>query len=182
MNFFTERLEIRPFTKEDADAVYAFCSLPEVMDLSGMGAAHTSLEQTQRELGRWMRTGCKHAMVLRETGQVIGEISVKPDSEEQREDTRELGCALHPAYQHKGYMTEAVQGALGWLQKAGIRYVWACCFVENAPSRALIERCGFAFRRQGSYTVKTIGERHQSLEYCMELPCAEPGTAKNTQK
>ena len=29
--------------------------------------------------------------------------------------------------------------------------VWACCFAQNAASRALIERCGFAFVQRGRY-------------------------------
>lgn len=169
MEFQTERLLIRPFTMDDAQDVHSFCRLPEVMDLSGMGPAHTGLAQTEAELAKWMQTGCKHAMELRATGRVIGEISVKPDSEEHRADTRELGCALHPDFQRQGYMTEAIAGVLAELKRQGIRFVWVCCFTENKRSRALIERCGFLFQQCGTFTVKATGQTHGSYEYRMDL-------------
>lgn len=169
MALHTADLLIRPFVPEDLEDVYAFCRLPQVMDPSGMAPAHTTIDQTRQELARWIEGGRRLAIVLPAAGRVIGEISVNPDSEEGREDTRELGFVLHPDYQHRGYMTQTVLAILEQLKERGIRYVWACCFVDNAPSKALIERCGFAFQQRGTYTVKATGQVHESLEYRIDL-------------
>ena len=169
MELHTADLLIRPFVPEDLEDVFSFCRLPQVMDPSGMAPAHTSMDQTRHELTRWIGGGRKFAIVLPSTGRVIGEISVNPDSEEGREDTRELGFVLHPDYQHRGYMTQTVLAILEQLKGRGIRYVWACCFVDNTPSKALIERCGFEFQQRGTYTVNATGQVHESLEYRMDL-------------
>lgn len=169
MELHTADLLIRPFVPEDLEDVFSFCRLPQVMDPSGMAPAHTSIDQTRQELARWIKEGRKFAIVLPSTGRVIGEISVNPDSEEGREDTRELGFVLHPDYQHRGYMTQTVMAVLEQLKERGIRYVWACCFADNAPSKVLIERCGFEFQQPGTYTVKATGLVHESLEYRMDL-------------
>lgn len=175
MNIDTKRLHIRPFTINDGKDMHALFTLTEVMRPLGMAPAHTSMDQTIERLNRWSCMGIHHAITLRESKdgteseRVIGYIVIKPDSEENREDTRELGFALHPDWQHRGYMTETVEAVLAYLKKQGIRYVWACCFEQNLSSKSLIERCGFSFRQKGSFFAEGEGVTYPSLEYCMEL-------------
>ncbi len=169
MKLETRRLLIRPFTVADAEDAHAFFTLEEVMQPVGMAPVHTDMEQTMARLSRWAQHGMHHALALRETGVVIGYVVVKPDSEEDREDTRELGFALHPDYQHKGYMDEAVLAILDELRRAGIRFVWACCFKDNLPSKRFIQRAGFTFQQEGAYTAEGEGKTYPSLEYRMEL-------------
>lgn len=175
MNIDTKRLHIRPFTIDDAEDMHPLFTLTEVMQPLGMAPAHTSMDQTTERLNRWISMGIHHAIALRkrnngvESERVIGYIVIESDSEENREDTRELGFALHPDWQHRGYMTETVEAVLAHLQEHGIRYVWACCFEQNLSSKSLIERCGFSFRQKGSFRAEGEGITYPSLEYCMEL-------------
>ncbi len=177
MNIDTKRLHIRPFTMNDANDMHALFTLIEVMQPLGMAPAHTSMDETKERLNRWISSGIHHAIALRErkddveSERAIGYIVIKPDSEDKREDTRELGFALHPGWQHRGYMTETVDAVLAYLQKQGIRYVWACCFEQNLSSKSLIERCGFSFQQKGSFFAEGEGITYPSLEYCMELTC-----------
>ena len=150
MNITTPRLHIRPVARDDAQALHEYLRLPEVAQMLGW-RAHACPEETARALDSWLETGNRHAIALADGGRVIGHISVNADSEEGRADTRELGFALNPAWQHRGYMTEAVCAVVEELFRGEVSVVWACCFAQNAASRALIERCGFAFVQRGRY-------------------------------
>ncbi len=169
MNLKTKRLSIRPFTMNDAADAHAFFTLTEVMQPVGMAPAFTAMEQTKSRLAHWETDGLHHAIALHDTGEVIGYIAVNPDSEEGRGDTRELGFALHPAYQHKGYMDEAVSATLDELRRTGVRFVWACCFQENLPSKRFIERTGFVLQQEGEFAAQGAGKTYPSFEYRMEL-------------
>lgn len=165
----TPRLTIRPLSINDADEAHAFFTIPEVMQPVGLLPVITTMEKTKERLKRWETNGYHHAIVLRETNKVIGYIAINPDSEESRSDTRELGYALHPDYWHHGYMIETVEAVLEELRRTGVRYVWACCFQENATSKIVIERCGFVFRHVGEFTAVGEGKTYASLEYCKDL-------------
>ena len=165
----TKRLVIRPFTMDDVSDIHDLFVLPDVMRLVGMAPAHSSIRESEIRISRWIQHGLHHAVALKESGKVIGYIVIKPDSEEKREDTRELGFALKPEYQCRGYMTETVRAVVNQLKSEGVRFVWACCFVDNLPSRKLIERCGFEFQNNGAFFAEGELRTYQSLEYRIEL-------------
>lgn len=167
MNIICDRIEIRPFAPSDLTDVHEYCSQPGVGENAGW-KAHSSLAETESVLSEWIEQGCKNAIVLSETGKVIGHISVDPDSEEEREDTRELGFVLNRDYHRKGIMTEAVNAILGQLFGSGeIKYVWACCFQDNAASKALIGKCGFRLIQEGTYYAPLLEREFRSYEYRM---------------
>lgn len=59
-------------------------------------------------------------------------------------DSGELGCVLLPAYRGKGYMTLALQAAIGFgFREARLRSVWAVTSPENAAAIRLLKRLGF---------------------------------------
>ncbi len=169
MNIETERLLVRPFTMADVSDMHDLFVLSEVMQPVGMAPAFTKIEDSRERISRWIKKEIHHAIVLKEIGKVIGYIVIKPDSEDNREDSRELGFALNPQYQHQAYMTETVNAVIAYLRVEGIRFVWACCFKDNLASKNLIERCGFAFQNSGEYFVETEQHTYQSLEFRMNL-------------
>lgn len=168
MELETERLVIRPFTADDAADVYAYASKRSIGESAGW-PAHASPEESAEILSEWIEDGFKHAIVLKETGAVIGHIAVEPDSEEDREDTAELGFALNGAYHRRGLMSEAVRAVLKYLAANGKAYVWACCFKGNEPSRRLIESLGFTFMQEGEFYSESLEREFESLEYRMAL-------------
>lgn len=169
MDIQTQRLRIRPLTPDDALAMHPLFCDEETMRLLGMAPALTTMDETRLRLTHWIDGG-HHSAVTLHDGTLIGYIAVRPDAEEHRADTRELGFTLLCEHRHHGYMQETVLAVLRELKQAGVRYVWACCFQENAPSKALIERCGFTFIQEGTYTVHSEGKTYASLEYRIELP------------
>lgn len=168
MHLETGRLSLRPFEEQDAKQAHALFCDEEAMRLAGMYPPLTRLEQTQERIRRWAEEADRLAIVLKDTGALIGYIAVKPDSEEGRDDTKELGFALIADYRGRGYMKEAVNAVLEELARRRIAYVWACCFRENAASEGLIRSLGFEFRQAGSY-ISANDREYESLEFVKEL-------------
>lgn len=164
MNIVTSRLQLRPFTEQDIDDVFEYCSQEGVGEMAGW-SIHKSIVQTKKILSDWILQGRKLAIVWYESGKVIGHISIDEDSEEGRKDTRELGCALNRTYHRQGIMSEAIFAVLDYLFSNDVSYVWACCFQENSASRGMIEKCGFAFQQEGTYHSKELERTFSSYEY-----------------
>ena len=55
----------------------------------------------------------------------------------------EIGYGLAESARGQGYATEAVLGLLDWLAQGGVSEVVAECDPGNAPSIAVLRRCGF---------------------------------------
>lgn len=164
----TKRLLLRGFTRGDAKAMHELFCDGEAMRMTGMYPPFTRLEETEKRIVRWANEKRYLAIVLKERGALIGYIVINPDSEEDREDTRELGFALISEYRGQGYMKEAVNAVLKELAERSITYVWACCFKENAASERLIRSVGFEFRQEGGFD--SPGDReYESLEFCLSL-------------
>ena len=57
-------------------------------------------------------------------------------------DAIEIGYVIHPQYQGQGYATEAVRAVIAELRTMGFRTVRAGFFAENTASRRVLEKCG----------------------------------------
>ena len=168
MNIETERLLLRYFVKNDAKEAHELFSDEEAMRMDGMYPPFTRLEETEARIDSWVNSKKHFAIVLKQTGELLGYIAINPDSEEGREDTRELGFALISKYRGKGYMREAISAVLKELAKRNIVYVWACCFKENVSSEKLIRSIGFEFQQEGTFNSPNDRE-YESLEFRMKL-------------
>lgn len=141
----TARLDLRPFTLADVDAMHAVYGDPEVMRHVGepLAAAPADTERIVRRsiaeheahgLGAW-------AVVVRASGAVIGDAGLRPL--EGRGPEIELGYTLGRAWWGRGYATEA---AGAWLDAAlgplGIQEVVAVVEPGNAASARVLEKVG----------------------------------------
>ena len=113
----TERLLLRRFTQNDVIAAHELFSDEEAMRLDGMYTPLTKTKATEDRINSWIHSEKHLAIELKETGELLGYIAIHPDSEEGREDTRELGFALISRYRGKGYMKEAISVLLRELVK-----------------------------------------------------------------
>lgn len=172
MQLETQRTRLRPFQEADLYDLHAYSSRPGVGELAGW-KPHASLEESEQALCANIQNPNRLAIVWKDENRVIGHIAVHEDSEEGREDTRELGFALHPDYHRRGIMTEVVRRVLNSLFSDGIRHVYACCFQDNTASRRLIERCGFAFEREGAFYSPSLQKEFASYEYVKHAPSCE---------
>ena len=99
----TERLLLRRFTQNDVNAAHELFSDEEAMRLDGMYPPLTKMKETEDRINSWIHSEKHLAIVLKETGELLGYIVIHPDSEEGREDTRELGFALISRYRGNHY-------------------------------------------------------------------------------
>lgn len=145
----TERLLLRPIDPTgDVDAIHAYQSLPEV-------ARYVPYEPRTREQVAERLAGRRYtrstldaagqvlqlAIVLRETGALIGDALLMWHSAEHR--SGEIGYELHPDHHGKGYATEAAQAMLALaFDGLGLHRVAARIDQRNQASARVLTKIG----------------------------------------
>ena len=154
---FTElrspRLILRRFRPDDAAELCAYRDLPEVacyQSWEAFGPADAALliagqmGLNPNAPGTWLQL----AMIVAESGALIGDIGLHFRADESRQV--EIGITLSPAFQHRGYATEAVNCVLSYLfDTLGKHRVMAVTDTENRAAVALLRRAGF--RQEGHF-------------------------------
>jgi RimJ/RimL family protein N-acetyltransferase len=140
----TERLELRRFHPEDAEAFAAYRSVPEVAHYQSWSAPF-SLAEARATVARFadgdplLPGWFQYAIAL--DGLLIGDIGLNTFDNLMQAD---IGYTLAPAYQGRGYATEAVGGLLEHLfTDRDLHRVSAECDARNVSSARLLERLGF---------------------------------------
>lgn len=139
----TERLTLRRFQPQDATDCFAFLSDPEgcYFDCCKPFSERNAAYNEQMEL--FLNREGQYAVVLRESGTVIGTVRVFEDTTRAVE-ALELGYTISPAYQRHGYATEALAALLTLLQsELRVELILAGVLVENKSSIRLLEKLGF---------------------------------------
>jgi aminoglycoside 6'-N-acetyltransferase len=145
----TERLVIRRFRAEDAEAFAAYRSDPDVARYQSWDTP-VSLAEAADHIRRFAAADpgapgwFQYAVEHRAEGVLIGDVGVCLGDNLMQ---AEIGFTFAPAYQGKGYATEAVRCVLARLFASGIHRVSAGCDARNTASARLLERVGF--RREG---------------------------------
>lgn len=151
----TERLILRPFTEQDAEDVFAYLREPAVSCFAGMKL--NSPDEARKEMKKRSReTEYYFAIVLKDTGKVIGEISAYPETDVSHEGETRLPDTFSPCwmlnaeYQGKGYAFEAAHAFLDYLFTAKqARRIYAYVEDYNLSSQHLCEKLGM--RREGLF-------------------------------
>lgn len=145
----TERLILRPFAMEDAQAMYDnWASDPEVTKYLTW-AAYTSVDTAYEILGIWTKEYenkdfYQWAIVLKETGMPIGSISVVEQNE--RASSAHIGYCLGKSWWGKGIMPEALQAVMDFLfDEVGVNRVDSRHDPNNPNSGKVMVKCGMRF-------------------------------------
>lgn len=156
----TERLILRGHARADFEPLYSMWADPDVVRFI-TGKPSTREESWGRLLrypGMWALIGYSFWVIEEKgSGQVIGEGGF---ADFQREidppiETPEMGWALKPSVQGKGYAFEALSAMIAWGEAHFARRDFACIIApENAPSIRLAERLGFLEIARGAYKEK----------------------------
>ena len=145
----TERLILRPWQKTDLSDLHEYASDPAVAP--GMGwKPSESLEETQKFLDRYIQDGESLALVLKESGKVIGDISIQerywkmyPIDYTLR--GREFGFGIQSAYWGRGLVPEAVCAMTDYcFNEWKFDFITCGHFYGNIQSKRVIEKCGFS--------------------------------------
>jgi RimJ/RimL family protein N-acetyltransferase len=141
----TARLTLTPLSAADAEALFAYRSLPEVARYQGWQPRTMADAQefiavvASNELdtpGTWFQYGIR----ARGTSELIGDLGVHFLEDGQQV---ELGFTLAPASQGRGFGTEAVTGVIDFVfGQLGKHRVTASVDPRNEPSLRLLRRVG----------------------------------------
>jgi ribosomal-protein-alanine N-acetyltransferase len=144
----TERLLLRRLRKEDAEAVFAYASDPEVSRYMTWDT-HASIEESHRfieaklaqyakdEAGEW-------GIVWKETGRLVGAMGIASIS--MTNQRAEIGYVLARPWWGKGIMPEAVRRLLCFLyEEVGLNRVEAFHFLPNEASGRVMQKAGMRF-------------------------------------
>lgn len=149
LNLQTPRLLLKGLTTADAEALFAYRSLPEITRFQGW--APISVDEAVRfveqdichEINQpdtWFQIG----IFLRENQTMIGDMGLHFLIGEQANNSVEIGITVAPGFQGRGFASEAVRGMLDFLfdtlQK---KNVVASVDPQNESSMALMRRVGF---------------------------------------
>lgn len=149
----TSRLQLRPFTSDDLDDVYEYMARAdvvtylywEVRDRDGVAEALAAKVASRLDGDGSHLT---LAVVIPETGKVIGEALLKYTSVVNRQG--EVGYVLNPAFQGNGYATEAAAAILRLgFEDVGLHRIDAHLDARNTASASVLERLGM--RREAHF-------------------------------
>jgi RimJ/RimL family protein N-acetyltransferase len=106
------------------------------------------------------RPGRDFAVVLRETGEVVGGISIV-ESEQHRRASLGYWCAVE--CWGRGYTTEAVRAIIDYgFRVLGVQRIYAECHGDNPASRRVLEKAGMVFEgrlRRHSFRVDRFADK-----------------------
>ena len=86
------------------------------------------------------------AIERRGDGRLMGSIGLIADSARQYGSVRSVGYSLGTAYWGRGYMTEALRAVTEYgFERMSLDLISATCYPDNARSRRVLEKCGFAY-------------------------------------
>lgn len=164
----TARLALRPLEPEDAEALHAIHSDPEVMRYWS-SPPWTTLEQARASIaadapGLASGSHARAGIVLREGGNLIGTCTLHGVQAASRR--AELGYALARDHWGRGYMDEALRALVAHaFGPLGLHRLEADIDPRNAASARSLERLGF--RREGHLRERWIvnGEISDSWLY-----------------
>ncbi|MBQ6719671.1 MAG: GNAT family N-acetyltransferase [Oscillospiraceae bacterium] len=145
----TDRLNLRPFVMQDADAMYRnWASDPEVTKFlswptyKSVDTAHEILEVWTNQYDD--KTFYQWAIELKKLGQPIGSISVV--NHDDNVEMAEIGFCIGKNWWGQGIMTEAFQAVIDFLfGVVGVQRIEAGHDPNNPASGAVQRKCGLKY-------------------------------------
>ena len=143
----TERLTLRRFTPDDAQAMYENWANDERVTHFLSWQPHKSPEHTRQLLEMWCaeyETPATYNWAIEFEGEVIGSIGVVQLSE--KNENTDLGYCIGAAFWNKGIMTEAAAAVIDYLfAEVGFNRIGISHAVKNPASGKVALKCGLKF-------------------------------------
>ena len=150
MTIETERLILRPWAEDDAEALYKYASDPRVGPQCGW-PPHTSVENSREIIRVALSAPETYALVLKETDEPVGCASIMSAGSgtapmREGDGAREIGYWLGVPHWGQGLVPEAVRALLDrCFEQLGCEVVWCGYHEGNDKSRRVQEKCGFTY-------------------------------------
>lgn len=142
----TDRLILRPWSKDDLDDFYEYASVDGVGQPAGW-LPHESIEQSREILDLFIAN--KKVFAVEYGGKVIGSLGIEEYDEEllpeyKNKLGRELGFVLSKDCWGRGLMPEAVGAVVKYLfDSLKLDFIVCCHYTDNKRSARVQEKCGF---------------------------------------
>jgi RimJ/RimL family protein N-acetyltransferase len=168
----TERLLLRPYEAGDFDGFFAIQSSEDVARWLYNDARNEA--ETRELLARKIRGSTldaegdwlSAAVTLRDTGALVGDVALHWVSEQHR--CGEIGFLTNPAYQGRGYATEAARALLGFcFETMGWHRLIGRTEVRNAGSARVLEKLGMRLEARLVENEWVKGEWQSELAYAL---------------
>lgn len=155
----TKRLTLRQFSADDAKDVFAILSDEQTtLDCGGYHA----FDEMDEEYGRLMQKFAgqtRYSIVLKETGRVIGMISMM--DAERAVPCLELGIEIAPDVWRKGFAQEALEAVVqAYFEKTDVVMFTGGHYAYNEASGELLKKCGFTYE----------GTEHKAMRHAERGP------------
>ena len=168
----TPRLLLRSWQEHDLDDFFAYASVDGVGEMA-VWKHHESIAETKNILHSFISDKNVFALELEATKKVIGSLGLHyswANNDKSLADLRvkEIGYVLSKAYWGQGLMPEAVNAVIEYcFNELDLDALTVGHFVGNAQSKRVIEKTGFAYVTQGTYTAKGLNKTFVENRYIL---------------
>ena len=146
MELETERLLLRPWCESDAEECFKYAKDPRVGPTAGW-PAHTSVEKSRHFIKSFLMEPETYAIVLKETGLLIGSIGLHRNDLAEKEDEMELGFWIGVPYWGRGLAPEAAKEMIRHAFKdLHLNRLWCGYYDGNEQSKRVQEKLGFKYQ------------------------------------
>lgn len=162
----TERLILRKFTKDDAEAVFRNWASDDEVTKYLTWPTHKSVENSTGYIDFCLGTyeadnSYQWGIVLKETGELFGNISAVKVEEEI--DAVELGYVSGRRFWGHGYMPEAVKAVIAFFfEEVGANRIYAEHDINNPNSGKVMRKAGMKYEG----TLRQAGRNNQGIVDC----------------
>jgi len=166
----THRLRLRPFEQDDAPIVQAHVAdrdiaattlvIPHPYPPEGAVAWIATHQKTHND-----GTAIIWAITLRESGELVGAIDLRPNREHNRTD---FGYVIYKPHWNRGYATEAARAIIhfGFIHY-GLNRIESHHFENNPASGRVMFKCGMTFEGRMRRQVRKWGVYLDTLHYAI---------------
>lgn len=182
----TDRLILRKWQLDDAEALYKYASDVRVCELA-LWPRHESVEMSRKVIEEFFLPNPDNlAITLKSTGEPIGCIGLVPSGEEHfktADEEREVGYWIGYPYWNKGLTTEALKGLIEYYRDCkGVNSLLLTTDNRNIASQRVAEKCGFQFISDYEYDgISSKSYRLTSTNPVGQRHCYEPHHGRNKE-
>ena len=165
----TGRLILRPWEENDAEALYTYAKDPEIGPAAGW-PVHTSVENSRQVIREVLSVPETYAVVLKETGKVIGSVGLKLESDLVHNNKEcELGYWAGKPFWGRGFIPEASAELLRRaFEDLNMDRVWCAYYDGNLKSKRVQEKLGFKYQQTSeNVPVPLLNESRRVFVNCM---------------
>ncbi len=169
----TDRLLLRAWRDDDAEALFRYAADPEVGPIAGW-PAHTSVQESLRVIREVFSAPETYAVVLKESGEPVGCIGLlfgdNRNSREMQPNEAEVGYWIGVLFWGQGLIPEALDALIQrGFRTLGLDAMWISLNEANVRSRRVAEKCGFTYHHTEPGENPVTGERVSNRFYRLTI-------------